>query len=346
MPDIKALILAAHAPSDALSSFGGSGALHSMPIANRPLVSFAVGAAHDAGIDEVAVVVSRASRTSIQMAVRSAGGPTPLWIETPEPLGFADSLLSAAEFLGTSPFLVHSGDSIVLTPLRPAVEEFIAGSADVRLLTSDGGSHRRSSLRPVVNGVAPLGSDDVLAGAHLFGPMSLELAMEQSSGDPGPAVLARAVARAGGCVETRSVADSWTYGGTIDDILEANRMVLDGLAGDRRPRTRPDSLIEGRVTLHPSAVVERTTIRGPAVIGPGAVLRDAFVGPYTALGPDVMLEGVEIEHSIVLAGATIRHPGRRLESSLVGEGAIVSRSFGLPSALRVRVGERSEVRLA
>ncbi len=345
MSEAKALILAAHLPSDELTAIAGTAAPHALRVGNQPLVSFSLAAARDAGIDDVAIIVCQQSRAHVQAAVADLAGKEPVWIESPKPLGFAASLVAAADFLGSSPFLVHSGNAILLHPLGPLVTELIAGRADALLLTSG------QAVRPLhlLNGGAnPAAFGEAPAGAHLFGPRMLEIASaaRAPSVSSGPVGLAAALSRAGGRVETRAVEGSWTYTGTIDQVLEANRMVLDELRGDRLGSRSDDVRIEGRVSLHPSACLERTTVRGPAVIGRGAVLRDAFVGPYSAIGDDVVIDGAEIEHSIVLAGATIRHPGRRLEASLVGEGATVARDFALSSSLRLRVGERTEVRLA
>jgi glucose-1-phosphate thymidylyltransferase len=341
MASVKALIVASHLGSDEVTSVAGVSAPYTIRIGNRPLVSFAVAAARDAGIDDIAVVVCRETGRPVQAALAGAGELT--WIETSEPVGFADSLLAAAEFLGTSPFLAHGGDAVVLEPLRSLVSRFAGGGADALLLTSAARALCAVDGRP-----APSVDVEALAGAQLFGPEALRLAAATVDGahGHGPGALAARLEEAGGRVETRYVRDSWTYRGTIDGVLEANRMVLDALGGEGVAPGHPDVRIEGRVALHPSACLERTTVRGPAVIGRGAVLRDSFVGPYSSIGEDTMIEGAEIEHSIVLAGATIRHPGRRLEASLVGEGATVARDFALPAALRLRVGERAEVRLA
>jgi glucose-1-phosphate thymidylyltransferase len=315
---------------------------YTIRIGNRPLVSFAVAAARDAGIDDIAVVVCRETGRPVQAALAGAGELT--WIETPEPVGFADSLRAAADFLGTSSFLVHAGDAVVLEPLRSLVSQFAGGAADALLLTSDA----QRALCAVDGHSAPSVEAGALAGAQLFGPEAVRLAAATVAPAPEytPGALATRLAEAGGRIETRYVRGSWTYPGTIDGVLEANLMVLDAIAGERLVPAHPDVRIEGRVAMHPSACLERTTIRGPAVIGRGAVLRDSFVGPYSAIGEDTLIEGAEIEYSIVLAGATIRHPGGRLEASLVGEGATVARDFALPASLRLRVGERAEVRLA
>jgi glucose-1-phosphate thymidylyltransferase len=342
MPPVKALILATHLPRDELTAIAGAAAAHVLCVANQPLVSFALDAAHGAGIEDVAIIVCKASRPHVRAALAGSAGKKPVWIETQEPLDVGESLVAAADFLGSSPFLVHSGDAILLQPLGPFLREVATGVADALLLSCD---DRRGgpAIRRLSDSIERAPSGDTLAGAHLFGGRALEIA-GAVEGDL--SAFAAALSRAGGRVATRRVECSWTYEGTIDHVLEANRMVLDELRGSRIDTESFDQVrIEGRVSLHPSARLERTTVRGPAVIGPGAVLRDAFIGPYSAIGADVTIEGAEVEHSIVLAGARIRRPGQRLESSLVGEGATVARDFALGSSLRVRVGERTEVRL-
>ena len=139
---------------------------------------------------------------------------------------------------------------------------------------------------------------------------------------------------------------AWRYDGTVDGVLEANRIALDDLKRGRVGVNLSNANVQGRVQIDPSAELDGTKLRGPVYIGPGARLVETYVGPYTSIGAGVTLEGVEIEHSIVLPGAQIRYPGRRLEASLVGEGAHIGRDFSLPSALRLRVGPGSEIQLS
>ena len=139
---------------------------------------------------------------------------------------------------------------------------------------------------------------------------------------------------------------SWSYDGTVDGVLEANTLALDVLKRGRVGVDLSSASVQGRVHIDPSAELEGAKIRGPAYIGPGARLVETYVGPYTTIAEGVTLEGVEIENSIVLSGAQIRFAGRRLEASLVGEGAQIGRDYSLPSALRVRVGPGSEIQLS
>lgn len=139
---------------------------------------------------------------------------------------------------------------------------------------------------------------------------------------------------------------AWHYDGTVDSVLEANTLALDGLKRGRVGANLSETNVQGRVHIDPSAELNGAKLRGPVYIGPGARLVETYVGPYTTIGAGVVLEGVEIEHSIVLPDAEIRYPGRRLEASLVGEGARIGRDYSLPSAVRVRVGPGSEIQLS
>jgi NDP-sugar pyrophosphorylase family protein len=139
---------------------------------------------------------------------------------------------------------------------------------------------------------------------------------------------------------------TWHYDGTVDGLLEANTIALDALKRGRVGVDLSNATVQGRVHIDPSAELDGAKLRGPVYIGPGARVVETFVGPYTTIAEGVTLEGVEIEHSIVLPEAQIRYPGRRLEASLVGEGAQIGRDYSLPSALRLRVGPGSEIQLS
>jgi glucose-1-phosphate thymidylyltransferase len=138
----------------------------------------------------------------------------------------------------------------------------------------------------------------------------------------------------------------WRYDGTIDGVLEANSFALDDLKRARIGADLASASVQGRVSIHPTAVLRGAKIRGPVSIGPEARIVETYVGPYTSIGARVELEGVEIENSIVLPGAQIRFPGRRIEASLVGEGAQIGRDYTLPSALRLRVGPGADIQLS
>ena len=130
--------------------------------------------------------------------------------------------------------------------------------------------------------------------------------------------------------------------GRLDDMLEANRLILDTLQR-RVDGELIDAQVEGRVVVEAGARLERSTVRGPAIIGTGAVLCDAYVGPYTAIGAGCVIENAEVEHSILLESSSVRGLAGRMESSLLGKNVHISRDDRQPRAYRFMVGDNSEI---
>src|SRR5918997_650597 len=143
-------------------------------------------------------------------------------------------------------------------------------------------------------------------------------------------------------VEPHVVQGWWKDTGRLDDMLEANRLILDTLTRKIDGELR-DAQVDGRVVVEAGARLERATVRGPAIIGAGAVVREAYVGPYTAVGRHCVIERAEVEHSILLEGSSVRDLGGRMESSLLGRDVAITRDHRQPRAYRVMVGDKSEI---
>ena len=134
----------------------------------------------------------------------------------------------------------------------------------------------------------------------------------------------------------------WKDTGKLEDMLEANRLILDTF--ERRiDGTVDDSRIEGKVVIEKGAVIERSMIRGPAIIGAGARIIHAYVGPFTSIANDVEIKDSEIEHSIVLEGSCVRDLANRVIDSLIGKNVRIYREPVKPSAYRFMLGDNSEV---
>jgi glucose-1-phosphate thymidylyltransferase len=143
-------------------------------------------------------------------------------------------------------------------------------------------------------------------------------------------------------VEPHIVRGWWKDTGRLEDMLAANRLVLDTVQG-RIDGELIASQVDGRVVVDRGARLERSTVRGPAIIGAGARLTDCYVGPYTAIGENCCIENAEVEHSILLAGSTVRDLAGRMESSLLGRNVRIGRDQRQPRAYRFLVGDNSEV---
>jgi glucose-1-phosphate thymidylyltransferase len=147
---------------------------------------------------------------------------------------------------------------------------------------------------------------------------------------------------AGMRVEPHIVRGWWKDTGRLEDMLEANRLILDNLI-ERVEGELIESQVDGRVVIEAGARLERTIVRGPAIVGAGAQLSDCYIGPYTAVGEGCRISGSEVEHSILLAGCSVCDLDGRMESSLLGRNVTVRRGERQPRAYRFMVGDNSDI---
>ena len=320
-------------------------------IANRPIVEHVLDDLERAGAREIMVASSAALSGDIAerldaCAVRDRVAVR--YLRQPDPLELSDALRLAAHAVGGQPCIVHRATGLLDEPLAPLADRL--GDAPDVVVVADQAAGRSRDKPNEVPDLAERRTRraPAMAGVWLFGPGALPVTLASGSclgGDGDLMALAERLDAAGGALQVQ-LADSWRqYGGNPLDLLELNRIVLDRLEpGVRRP-TDDGNQIEGRVWIHDEASVRSSVIVGPTVIGPGARITDAYIGPYTSIGERARVEGAEIERSIISAGASITHVGGRLVASVVGRDARVFRDFSLPRALRLRVGAGTEVAL-
>lgn len=237
--------------------------------------------------------------------------------------------------VGGRPLVAHAVKAVCdagATRIVVAVDSSIADSVSP-LVGQPRGAEVHIAVQPDGDDEATLRAVDKLLGPD--GPLLF------TSGD---ALTLDATPPGGGDVIELPAA--WRYDGSVDSLLEANALALDGLKRGRVGVDLSSVSVQGRVYVDPSAQLDGAKLRGPVFVGAGARIVETYVGPYTSIAEGVTLEGVEIENSIVMRDAQLRYPGLRLEGSLVGEGAQIGRDYSLPSAVRLRVGPGSEIQLS
>lgn len=144
-------------------------------------------------------------------------------------------------------------------------------------------------------------------------------------------------------VQPHLVSGWWKDTGKIEDLLEANRLILEGISGRCDGKVDAASRINGQVVIEKGVNLKNSIIRGPAIIGEQTEVTDSYIGPFTAIGKGCILVGTEIEHSIVLEGSEIRDIGSRIDESLIGREVRIYKCPPKPSVFRFMVGDKSEI---
>jgi glucose-1-phosphate thymidylyltransferase len=327
-----------------------------VPVANKPVLFYGIEAMAAAGIREVGIIIAPETGGEIREAAGDGAqfGVKITYIEQDAPLGLAHAVLTAEPFLGTDPFVMYLGDNLLQGGIEDLVADFRRNQPEALILLtrvpdpqnygvaeldSNGGVTRLVEKPPEP------ASDLALVGVYMFTPRIHEAAKSIQPSARGELEITDAIqwlVDGSHGVESHVVRGWWKDTGRLDDMLEANRLILETL--DRRVEGElVDTQIEGRVVVEPGAVLERSTVRGPAIIGAGARLLDAYIGPYTAVGRHCTIESAEIEHSILLEGSSVRGLDGRMESSLLGRDVVIARGDRQPRAYRFMVGDSSEI---
>lgn len=250
--------------------------------------------------------------------------------------GVAALLAAAAPMVGDANCLVQPADGLLDEPVLPLLDALAEDDADVMLLVS---AHRGHQLGNV-HEAPPRSGPDRVVDAALFAPGALGRGRLTNGNLEN---VGRELATMGGSIRHEPV-DTWhRYSGHRAELLSLNRVALDRIVRAVPSDLLRNNEIDGNVQIDQTAELRSSTIVGPTVIGPGAIVTDAYVGPYTSVGAGARIEGAEIERSIVSPNATVLHVGSRLTWSLVGSGARVFRDFSLPRAVRLWVGDGDEV---
>ena len=327
----KALILAGRTAHDRPWPSVKSGPKQLVPVANRPILFHNLESLRRGGVLEATIAIERDSSAAIATAVGDGSdwGLSVRYVRWHPGSGLGGALDAAREFIADEPVLVEPADALHREHIHPHIAAFASEDLDAMALRVPG---------------APRGAHgEPVAGGYLLSrrAISMLLADPRARTDP-----LTDVERRGGQVRVQPIDGCLPCHGGQDRLLEGNRRMLEELCEPVDREAFPTCEFQGPVLVDPTARLEHTLIRGPAIVGPGTTLSHAYVGPYTSIGADVRIEGSEIEHSIVLDHAEILHVGMRLDTSVIGRGARVHRRFGSGLGMRLSVGDGADVTLS
>jgi glucose-1-phosphate thymidylyltransferase len=324
-------------------------------VANRPLIHYAVDNLADVGIREIGVVVSYDTINVLKDTLQHYGrGVRFEYLIQNPPMGLAHAVSVSRDFLGDDPFVMYLSDNLFEHGISDFVTAFEAeggGNAVLALVPVD--DPRAFGVAEVEGGrVARLvekpsepKSDLAVAGVYVLDHNIHTMIEGLEPGAKGEYQITDAIQRLiehGFHVAPQQVRGWWKDTGKAEDILDANRLELLKLRRDIRGELHNAEVV-GDVIIEQGAVVRDTTIFGPALIGAGAQLENAYIGPFTTIGNGVVIRNAELEYTVVGDHTRIEGVKPRIQASLIGEDVHIAGHSGRPSTHRLIIGDKSQV---
>ena len=326
-----------------------------VPVANKPVLFYGIEAIAEAGIRDIGIVVG-----DTQAEIRAAVGDGSRWgvrveyIEQDAPRGLAHAVKISREYIGNEPFVMYLGDNLLNKGIAQFVREFERQKPAAQILLTRVPDPQMFGVAQLDNGKVvrlvekpkePIG-DLALVGVYMFGTEVFDSVNRIKPSFRNELEITDAIQDLidrGLTVRPHVVDGWWKDTGKLEDMLEANRLILDTFERRIEGVVDADSRVEGKVVVEQGASIERSVVRGPAIIARGARIVGAYVGPFTSIGNDVVIQDSEIEHSIVLEGSCVRDLANRVIDSLIGRNVRIYREPVKPSAYRFMLGDNSEV---
>jgi glucose-1-phosphate thymidylyltransferase len=338
-----------------------TGAKQLVPVANKPILWYGIEAIVEAEITDIGIIISPETGSEVKAKTGDGSrfGAKITYILQDQPAGLAHAVKIAQPFLGDSPFVMYLGDNLVQSELSLFLEKFDAKSLDALTL-----------LCPVSNpsafGVAKVDEEGrvlqliekpkdppsnlALVGIYMFSPTIHDAIANIQPSPRGELEITDAIQYLidqQKKVEAYQLKGWWLDTGKKDDLLEANRIILDtclnsAIEGD----VDDQSQVIGRVQIGKGSRVKNCTIRGPVTIGNDCYLENSFVGPYSSIADNVTLIEADLEHSVILQGAKVEGIHQRIVDSVLGQRAHLKIAPRRPKALRFMIGDDSQIELS
>jgi glucose-1-phosphate thymidylyltransferase len=353
---VKALVLAGGAGTR-LRPITHTSAKQLVPLANKPILFYALESIAAAGVCEVGMVVGDTA-ADIEAAVGDGSrfGLSVTYLRQEAPLGLAHAVLIARDYLGDEPFVMYLGDNLLVGGITGFVDDFLRERPAAQVLLT-------KVEHPENFGVAELGADGhlvrlvekpkepksdlALIGVYLFDASVHAAVAAISPSWRGELEITDAIQHlldTGHVVRPYVLEGPWIDTGKLQDLLEANRIVLDSIEHHVAGSVDAESRLVGRVMVDEGAEIVRSVVRGPVALGVGCRIVDSYIGPYSSIGPNCVVIDSEIEHSVILEGSRVEGV-RRIEDSLIGRDALVCHSDSQPRAYRFMLSDHSEARV-
>jgi len=338
-----------------LRPFTYTGAKQLVPIANKPILFYALEHLVNAGIQDICIIVGETG-DQIKAAVGDGArmGARVTYIEQPAPLGIAHAVGLARDFVGHDRFVVFLGDNFILGGIQPFVESFQTRDQSCQILLhevpnpSDFGVVALKNGRIVSIEEKPKSPPSNLAivGIYMFDPSVFEAIDHIRPSWRNEMEITDAVRyllENGRNVGHQVLTEPWIDTGKRDDLLSANRLILATLAACNEGTVDAETSMTGNVVIQRNARVEKSVLHGPCIIGGNTVVRDSRIGPYTSIYHDCRVEESEVDNCIILEHSSIIGIPGRLTESVIGRYVEVSRSTQGLAASRLVLGDHSKV---
>ncbi|HID43258.1 MAG TPA: glucose-1-phosphate thymidylyltransferase [Archaeoglobaceae archaeon] len=324
-----------------------------IPVANKPILFYAIEDVIEAGVDEIYIIVGPNKEQVIEVVKSEKWDAEIDFIYQSEPKGLAHAVKISQDYIGDESFVMYLGDNVLKGGITRFADEFITSDADASILLTEVSNPQQfgvaelnedGSVKRLIEKPKKPPSNYALVGIYFFKPVVFEAVNSIKPSWRDELEITDAIQwliENGYRVKSNIVKDWWKDTGKPEDILEANRLVLDEIE-HRISGEVENSGVMGRVIVELGTLIKNSSVKGPCIIGKNCRIINSYIGPYTSIGNECEIIDTEIEDSVVMDECRIINAGRIVEG-LIGKGVEIVKGNAKPKGNRFVVGDHSKI---
>jgi glucose-1-phosphate thymidylyltransferase len=331
-----------------------------VPVANKPLIAFAIEMMRDGGLTDIGIVVNSMSSPIVsQLGDGSSLGVKIDYVIQEEQLGLAHAVGLTKDFVGDEPFGLFLGDNIFQDKMGELMRGFKESEYEAAIALGEVADPTRFGVADIQEGKIvgvvekPKNppSNFAISGVYMFRPSIFEAIANIKPSWRNELEITDAIQwliTHDKPVQAYKISGWWIDAGKPDAIIQASQLVLGDMPYTAAPTGDNiiDSDVSARVTLGQNVQIINSVIRGPVIIGNNVTIKDSYVGPYSSIGHDSVIENAEIDASIIMKECKVRNVQGRLDSCLIADKSeITASSHKHGSTRRFILAENSYVQL-
>lgn len=325
-----------------------------IPVANKPVLFYAIEDLIEAGISDIGIIVGPNKEQVMETVNGSDWDANISFIDQDEPLGLAHTIKISKDFLKDDPFVMYLGDNILRRGVVDFVNDFNNSDCEASILLNEvdnpaefgiASLNKKNEVERVIEKPKDPPSNLAVIGVYAFKSTVHQAVEEIKPSWRNQLEIVDAIQwliDKGYMVKSGQVTGWWKDTGRPEDILEANHLILDAVKKDVKGQII-ESKIKGRVVIDPSCTIEKSVVKGPCILGKNVKIKDSYIGPYTSIGEGAYVESSEIEDSVVMNDAEIIGVTHRITDSLIGKNVKIKKGNGFPTGNKYVLGDSSQI---
>ena len=328
-----------------------------LKIANKPMSQYALEDLRDAGINDIAIIIGDVYPEKVKeyYGTGEKFGVNITYVYQDKPKGISHAISLCKDFVNQDKFIVYLGDNVLRKDLVSYTKKFLSSNSDALILLCEVEDPSRFGVAQLDNSKIkkitekPKNSPSNLAviGIYFLTPKIFGIIDNLKPSDRGELEITDALQMllSNGIVDYDTVTGWWKDTGTPEDIIHANKLVLDSIGTENQFLIDDDSKIQDNIVIGKGTEISSDSfITGPVIIGKNCKIGPAVrIGSYVSIGDNCILKNCNIENSIIMSDCKINSKVD-LSSSIIAHGSEIMDN-DTPKKHQFLLGERSQLKL-